>query len=502
MSPSTKAFRGVFSVLALFGLSAVAIAQDRQPSKVDVFAGYSWLDPGGRVNGQKLRSISKGYTVGTTYWLNRYGGIELDSSGHFGNSKISTIEGGPTVRFPMENTTLFGHALIGSHLLNLPARNSSWGVGLTAGGGMDIDFSRLVSIRVFQADYEYAHHNTGPGPAIRVNNSGAKLSTGLVFKFGTIGPPPPPPTAACSVQPTEVFEGEPVTATATGSNFNPKRTVTYAWSGTGVTVSGTNQSAQVETKGLQPGQYTVASHLTDGKKAFADCNASFTVKAPLPPTISCSANPSTVEAGGSCAITCNASSPQGRNVTVTHSASAGTVSGTGSSVNLTTQGAAPGPITVTSTATDDRNLTATATSTCTVNNPPPPPPPPAAASQLNSINFKKNSPRVDNAAKAVLDEVALRLQRDADSKIVILGGNDASEKGKNLAAQRAANTKAYLVTEKGIDASRISIRSGGEGMTASIWIVPAGATAPTEGTEVDESTLSKAKAPAHHRRKH
>ena len=41
-----------------------------------------------------------------------------------------------------------------------------------------------------------------------------------------------PPSVACSVQPAKVFAGEPVAATASGSNFNPQRTVRYDWNGT------------------------------------------------------------------------------------------------------------------------------------------------------------------------------------------------------------------------------------------------------------------------------
>ena len=52
--------------------------------------------------------------------------------------------------------------------------------------------------------------------------SGVRLRTGLVFSFGY--PNPAIPAASCSVQPSEVMVGEPVTATATASNFNPKHT--------------------------------------------------------------------------------------------------------------------------------------------------------------------------------------------------------------------------------------------------------------------------------------
>ena len=152
---------------------------------------------------------------------------------------------------------------------------------------------------------------------------------------------------------------------------------------------------------------------------------------------------------------------------------------------------------------DDRNLSASSTTTVNVEAPPPPPPPPAApeASKINQITFKKNSPRVDNTAKAILDDVALRLQRDADSKAVLVGQADTSEKGgKRLAAQRAQNTKTYLVKEKGIDPSRIEVRTGSDSsMQTDIWIVPAGATFNGDGTEVvsERATRSAAhKAPA------
>jgi len=39
---------------------------------------------------------------------------------------------------------------------------------------------------------------------------------------------------------------------------------------------------------------------------------------------------------------------------------------------------------------------------------------------------------------------------------------------EQLAAQRAVNTKAYLVTEKGIDASRIQVRTGSNARTSEI----------------------------------
>ena len=53
----------------------------------------------------------------------------------------------------------------------------------------------------------------------------------------------------------------------------------------------------------------------------------------------------------------------------------------------------------------------------------------------------------------------------------------------DYAAQRAVNTKDYLVTEKGIDASRVSVATGTtDGQTVEDYLVPAGATFTTDVT--------------------
>ena len=138
-------------------------------------------------------------------------------------------------------------------------------------------------------------------------------------------------------------------------------------------------------------------------------------------------------------------------------------------------------------------LTANASTQVTVENPPPPPP---QASKLSSCDFpNKVKPwRVDNTCKAVLDDVAQRLQHDADAKLVIVGNSDPTEKRKNLAAERAVDSKAYLSggeAKQGIDPSRIECRTGNGGTkTADYWIVPAGATFSGEGTTpVDENAV-------------
>ena len=511
--------------------SSTAAPVGLNPSRVDVFLGYSYFGAHGQVKpaGIAYSSIDEGAMGSGAYYMNKYVGGEAIFAAHPDghNDGLYTISGGPIARAPMQNFTLFAHGLVGGARLGGP--NSSnpfiyhepyrWGPTLTAGGGMDYQlpfFDNRFSIRLFQADYRWMHTNYGPSVPIptagtlggRTNLSGAELSTGVVAHFGHIIPPPPV-TYACSVSPTTVFPGDPITVTGTAANLNPKKTATYSWTADGGTISGTSSTANIDTKTANPGTYTVKGHVTEGLKPgqSADCSASYTVKAFEPPTISCSASPSTVAPGDSATITATANSPQNRPLSYSYSSSAGTVTGSTPSATLSTAGAAPGTITVTCNVVDDKGQTASSTTTVTVNAPPPPPAPETSA--LCSVSFERDAKRparVDNEAKACLDDIALKLQSASDAKLAVVGDADSAEKkGPELAAERAVNAKDYLVTEKGIDASRISVYTGSEnGKTVTTTLIPAGATLSTSGlTPVDESAV-KAKprtAPAKKRRK-
>jgi hypothetical protein len=195
-------------------------------------------------------------------------------------------------------------------------------------------------------------------------------------------------------------------------------------------------------------------------------------------------------------------------LTYSYSSSAGQISGTTSTASLATQGAPTGPITVTCTVTDDSSQTASATTTVNVEAPYVPPAP--KSEKLCSIAFGRDTKRlarVDNEAKACLDDVALNAQRSAEAKLVVVG--EAAPGVKNadeLAAQRAVNTKAYLVEEKGVDASRISVRTGPAGTDqVETYLVPAGANVENDVTGItpfDESAIKaqSRKAPAPRKR--
>ena len=303
------------------------------------------------------------------------------------------------------------------------------------------------------------------------------------------------------MNPATVFPGDPVTVTGVALNLNPKRTAVYSWTSSGGAVNGSSSTVAVSNK--TAGSYTVNGHVTEGPRVgqSADCTASYTVRDFDLPTIGCSANPSTVNPGDNSTITASAVSPQNRPLTYSYNATAGSISGVTPSAILSTTGAAAGPITVTCGVVDDTGKQATATTTVSVLAPPPPPPPPAAAlpvtSSLCTTSFERDKARpvrVDNEAKACLDDVTMSLQQNPYAKLALVGTEDAKEarrsKGR-VAAQRAADTKDYLVTDKGIDPSRIMLYTGtGDSQTVTTTLVPLGATLdPTGLTPVDESKV-------------
>jgi outer membrane protein OmpA-like peptidoglycan-associated protein len=330
----------------------------------------------------------------------------------------------------------------------------------------------------------------------------------------------PPITLSAVAAPPAVFAGEPVTVTATPGSVSTKKktSVIYSFSGDGVTANGA--TAAVATGAQAPGSYAVKAVVKEGKAGkeglkpgqSAEATASYTVKPFEPPTISCSASPSTIKPGDAATVTASGVSPQSRPLTYSYSATAGSISGTGATANFASAGAPTGPVSITCTVNDDKSNTATGQTTVTITAPYVPPTPHAQA--LRTISFSKdakNPARVDNEAKASLDEVALELQKSPDAKVVLVGNSDANEKAKEAkeakvaakhkhvkvtdnAAERAVNTKDYLVKEKGIDPSRISVVTGtADEQTVVPYLVPAGATFTndvTGTTPVDEAVIA------------
>ena len=379
--------------------------------------------------------------------------------------------------------------------------------GDAGGGGANLDYQVIglltyqltkhlglgLGWRYLDVDYRPSGHQF----VWDVAQSGALA--GLYFNFG--GKPPVPPTASCSASPTEVYAGDPVTATISTQYFNPKHTLAYKWNSTGGHVSGTGTTGSIDTTGLQPGSYTVTGTATDEKEKknnSASCSAGFSIKARpnYPPTASCSASPSSIAINQSANVSITASSPENRPLTYTWTSTGGQLSGNGTSATVVATNADAGnTITVTGTATDDHNLSTSCTASINV----PPVQKVAEVEDWGECTFEKDPKRpwrVDNDCKDVLDKLALRIQQMPNGKVAIVGYKDQTEvvNEETIGAQRAVNVKYYMTTDElgpKVDPSRLEPRKGGtKGKAAHFYFVPQGATfTQEESVTVDESAV-------------
>jgi hypothetical protein len=301
------------------------------------------------------------------------------------------------------------------------------------------------------------------------------------------------PVASC----TPTAGSVQLSATATDPDGD---TLLYTYSTTGGRVSGDGPNATLDLTGVAPGTYTVTVEVDDGCGCIAFTSTTVTVDRcpceaiPPPPvacptvTVSC---PDTGTAGTPVTFTANVSGGD-PNVTPTFNwtVSAGTISsGQGtSSITVDTSG-----VSGTITATVDvggYDRSCSTSNSCTVSFPPP-----TVARKVDEYgNIKFND------EKARLDNYAIELQNDptAQGYLVCYGGRT----GRTGEAQRRCDrAKNYLVSTRGIDASRIVTVDGGyrEELTVELWVVPSGANPPQSTPTVDASEVKPTRAPTRRR---
>ena len=486
------------SIIILVLIPCAGFAQSDTNPKWDIFAGYQYFHPGitvpaafGDPNNPtpfKVPDMTKGFGAALTYNFDPHWGAEFDFGENWGSSNdATTVSFGPRFIWRTDDANFFLHTLVGLNRLSVSGLNEPNGVGVILGGGMDLPITKSIAIRLFEADYvwtrlNYANYAAPSFPDLRhASEEGVRLRTGLVFSWG--GTPAVAPAASCSVQPTEVMVGEPLTATVTPSNFNPKHTVTYSWSGNGGQVTGKDTSATIDTNNVAPGSYTVTAHVTDAKLKKgneASCTATYTVK-PLPPknppTMSLAANPTSLVPGGTVNVSATCTSPDGVPVSVANwTSTVGTVSGTANSATLNTAGLPPGPVTVSATCTDSRGLTGQASTQVTIENPPPPPVDKALEARLalHSVYFATAQPTPKEPNGGLLpsqQKILLNLATDfkkyleakPDTHLVLEGHADirgAVAFNQALSERRVARVKSFLV-EQGVPEADIETKAFG-----------------------------------------
>jgi hypothetical protein len=492
-------------IALLCSLGTLAAAQDQPAPKWELYGGYSAFYPGCDLHGLLPGAVApvasclkwdpRGAGATVTYDFNRWFGLTVDSSGQWGSgqsgvaARIDQVEffnlsAGPKITFRTHYFSPFLEVLGGEHRLASEVFGNDRELGFMAGGGLDLNLTRHFAVRLFRADFVYSDHQYGPSSIVPATDvRGVRLQSGLVFMFGG-GQPGPPVSANCTINPSEIMVGEPATATAAVNNFNPKHPLNYTWSSTGGQISGRDNTASINTNGVAGGHYTVTAHIADPrmmKDGEASCMAAFTVKElpKNPPTVSCSADPSTLQAGASSTISCTCTSPDNIPVTVGGwTASGGSISsGKLNNAALSTSGVSLGPITVGATCTDSRGLNTPATTQVLVENPPPSPEflKLERGLALHSIYFPTAQPRVANPNAGLLpsqEQTLISLASDfkryletkPDAHLTLEGHADprgSVEYNQALSERRVDRTKQFLL-EHGVPAANIETKAFGE----------------------------------------
>jgi len=455
------------------GASSTNEPPGRLVPRFELGAGYTYVNfnPGGPFASFNNHGGSGSFA----YNASRYLGLVAEFAGYnFERNLIGTNFRGSW------NTWLFGPRLNlrrfdyfvpfaeflvgGSHAdRQLTGNNSQNAFALAAGGGVDVVFSKHVAWRFAQIDYLMTNFS-GVTLGGNARQDNLRLGTGIVIRLGLPSPPPPapkgPPTASCSASPASVYAGSNDTvAVHVNANSPDNLPLTYSYTASGGTVEGNGPDARWNPSGVNPGSYTVNVKVDDGKGGTASCTAAISVeeKPHHPPTVSVTANPTTVMPGERSTISCNGTSPDNLPLTYTYTASSGQIAGDGPQAQFDSTGAQPGSVTVKCEVTDSRGDKGEGSTTVEVQQPPPPP----QATKVGDCGYTTAGvSRVDNACKRVLDDVALRLKNEPNAKLVIIGYADPKEpKSSVLAARRAELAKQFL-GEKSIDASRITTRTG------------------------------------------
>jgi outer membrane protein OmpA-like peptidoglycan-associated protein len=266
------------------------------------------------------------------------------------------------------------------------------------------------------------------------------------------------PTATVEPGTFEITEGESANLRCVASDPD-NDPLTYSWSVDGQNLAAAGPQITFGSEGRKPGIVKIACAVSDGE-ASATASSTGTIRARVipnhPPAIECLTTTMDVASGGSIDLKARASDPDGDKLTYTWSSTGGTVTGNGEAATFNASGAKAGSYTVTVTVDDGRGGKASCTMTVNVSER-------LSITREDCGYFAPGKFRVDNCAKAILDDLAVRMKNDPKLRANVIGYTDDSRierSRKNLGETRAKAMAEYL-EKQGVEESRITITNGG-----------------------------------------
>ena len=164
-------------ILLITGMVVLCAMQGfAQDSKVDLFAGYSFLhtSPGSGLSS----ADAHGWEGAATWNWNNWLGLKADFDGHYCcDASLHNFLFGPQINLGHGKLAPFVHGLVGvSHGSAGGVTDDAFAFAL--GGGLDVKATDRIAIRIAQADY-FGTRFAG------YTQNNFRFSAGLVFKFGS-----------------------------------------------------------------------------------------------------------------------------------------------------------------------------------------------------------------------------------------------------------------------------------------------------------------------------
>jgi len=266
------------------------------------------------------------------------------------------------------------------------------------------------------------------------------------------------PTATVEPSTATMTQGESANFRCIGSDPDNDK-LTYTWTVNGQPLAASGPQVTFGSEGRKPGDYAMACTVSDGE-ASASGSAKATVRERIipnqPPTMECLTTTMDVASGGTIELRARASDPDKDRLNYTWSTTGGTVTGSGETATFNASGVKAGSYTVSVTVNDGRGGKAS----CSMN---------VNVSERLSVAkekcgyFAPGKARADNCAKAILDDLAVRMKNDSKLTVNIIGYTDDSrleKRQKNLGEKRAKAVADYLA-KQGVDSSRLKATDGG-----------------------------------------
>jgi outer membrane protein OmpA-like peptidoglycan-associated protein len=266
------------------------------------------------------------------------------------------------------------------------------------------------------------------------------------------------PTASVEPSSFDITQGDTVNLRCNASDGN-NDPLTYKWTVNGQSLAAEGAQITFGSEGRNPGNYDVQCAVSDGE-ASASASSKGTIKQRIipnkPPVIECQTTTMDVASGGSIELRAKASDPDGDKLNYSWSTTGGVVAGSGDVATFNAAGVTAGSYAVTTTVDDGRGGKASCSMTVNVSER-------ISVTKDKCGYFAPAKTRVDNCAKAILDDLAVRMKNDPKLRANVIGYTDDSRletRKKGLGEARAKAVAAYL-EKQGVEASRLSVTDGG-----------------------------------------